>query len=77
MKNKVPKNYINDTYHDLSKEYRFDKKSMEAMAKEAERIFATFEMNEELDELEEENYEALSEKYKSYSTLELIKKLFE
>lgn len=36
MKKKIPKTYIDDTYHDLSKGYRFDKKSMEAMAKKAE-----------------------------------------
>lgn len=57
--------------------YKFDKESMENMAREAERVFATFEMDKELEELEEENYEALSERYKSYTTWELIKKMFE
>ena len=36
MKNKTSKTYIDSTYHNLSKGYRFDKKSMEAMAKKAE-----------------------------------------
>lgn len=65
-----------ETDYDYSN-YKFDKESMESMAKEAERVFETFEMERELKALEEENYLALFEKYESYSTWELIKKLFQ
>lgn len=56
--------------------FRFDKESMEYMAKEATRVFESYEMEQELEALEEENFYALSEKYRLYTTLELIKKLF-
>ena len=56
--------------------FKFDKESMKKMAIEAERVFEEYAMQQELKELEEENYYALSEKYKKLSMLELIKMLF-
>lgn len=57
--------------------YCFDKEGMENMARRAMRMIEDYSMNQELEELEEENYIALSERYKSYSLFELMKKLFE
>lgn len=57
--------------------YCFDKEGMENMARRAMHIVENYSMNQELEELEEENYIALSERYKSYSMIDLIKKLFE
>lgn len=57
--------------------YRFDKKGMEELSRKANQMLENYFMQQELEELEEENYYALSEKYKYYSIPELIKKLFE
>lgn len=56
--------------------YRFDKEGMEYMAREAARMLEEYSMRQELEELEEENYFALSERYRKYSMLDLFKKLF-
>lgn len=56
--------------------YRFDKKGMEELAYNATQMLENYFMQKELEELEEENYYALSERYKHYSMFELIKKLF-
>lgn len=57
--------------------YCFDKEGMENMARRAMQMVENYSMKQELEELEEENYIALSERYKSYSMIDLIKKLFE
>ena len=57
--------------------YRFDKEGMEELSHKANQMLENYFMQQELEELEEENYYALSEKYKYYSIPELIKKLFE
>ncbi len=56
--------------------YRFDKKGMEELANKATQMLENYSMQRELEELEEENYLALSERYKHYSIIDLIKMLF-
>lgn len=57
--------------------YRFDKEGMEELARRSIQMLEDYSMRKELEELEEENYYALSKRYKNYSMFELIKKLFE
>ncbi len=57
--------------------YRFDKEGMEELARKSIQMLEDYSMQKELEELEEENYYALSKRYKNYSMFELIKKLFE
>ena len=59
------------------KNYRFDKEGMEELARNSIEMLEDYSMRKELEELEEENYYALSKRYKNYSTLKLIRKLFE
>lgn len=66
-----------EEYIDCYRNYRFDKEGMEELAKKSVQMLENYSMQRELEELEEENYYALSERYKKYSMFELIKKLFE
>lgn len=65
--------YLLDLNHN---NYRFDKEGMENMAREAQRVFELYAIKQELDAMEEENYYALSERYREFSTIELVKKIF-